>query len=235
MTKAISEEGHRNLFIKIFGFLILFFGSLFLTSCQSTNETDATMYRGDYEVTYVYHEASNQTEVTWGCEIENNTIYKMDEFSASFELYNDTTCLEKVRFYYTVDIANGGSYSGKYIFDYDGKVTKAEFVSWTAHYLSVWDTYKAWFISMIVIASVGAVIYIIVMIIEDLDLEDTWDAITDSDLSMIFAIGLPVLIGGGSIVGSALSYWVPVLIVLGGIVAFILVALFGHLVKFIVE
>lgn len=206
-----------------------------LTGCQSTDKTQSTMNRSNYTISCVFNAETNQTKVNWGATIENNTIYKIESFSVVFDLYKDETLVESPKYTYDLSLANGGSTNQKFYFVYDGEITNAEFQYWTADYASFWDTYSVWMIVTICVATAAAVAYIIVMIVTDLDLDDVWDLLTDSDLSMIFYIALPVLLGGGTLSGILSSYWVPTLIILGGIVAFVLVGLLAHLVKFIIE
>ena len=137
---------------------------------------------------------------------------------------------------YDVSVRHGADYTGKFNFYADNEIDSIEYVSWTANYSSFWETYKIWFIVMISLASVASLIYIIVMIIEDLELSDTFDAIAEffEDYAWVaFCILIPLI--GGGIWGIVGSYWVPILIVLGGIIAFVLIALIAHLVKFIIE
>ncbi len=88
---------------------------------------------------------------------------------------------------------------------------------------------------MIIVAGIASIIYIIIMIVQDLELSDTFEATIDffedhGWVAVYFLIPL-----AGTIWGIVTSYWVPILIVLGGIVAFVLIALIAHLIKYIVD
>lgn len=216
------------LFFLAFWFIFIF------TSCQSTDKTQSTMNRSDYTISCTYDSETNKTKIIWGATFENNTIYKIEGFSAVFDLYNGDTFLESSTYNYDFVIANGGSIGQNFIFTYDGEVTTAEFSYWTAQYASFWDTYRIWIIVTIIVAAIASIIYIIVMIVQDLELDDTWDALTDSYLSILFYIAIST-IGIGSLTTILTSYWVPVVIILGGIIAFVLICLLGHLVKYIIE
>lgn len=203
-----------------------------LTGCQSTNKRESYFDSSGIGYTrFEYDATSAKTLVVWMATLTNETIYNFNEFSVTFSLFNDSTLLRTETYYYEQGVKHGEEYTGVFNFRDDGQITSIEYISWTAHYASFWSTYKVWLIVMMVLAAVGSLIYIIVMIIEDLELDDVGDFL-EENWWIFFSLILPV---GGTIWGMATSNWVPVLIVLGGIVAFILIALLGHLIKYIVE
>jgi SpoVK/Ycf46/Vps4 family AAA+-type ATPase len=72
------------------------------------------------------------------------------------------------------------------------------------------------------------------MIIEDLELSDTVDAIVDflEEHGWIIILLIPLV---SAIVGIISSHWVPILIVVGAIISFVLLGLIAHLIKYIIE
>lgn len=217
--------------------LISLFGITFFAGCQqSTDKSEAYFDKSGIEYTrFEYDANSNKTKVIWATTLTNNTIYNFDGFSVKFKLYSNSVDLGTETYNYDRGVKHGGEYTGAFNFYADGEVTAIEYVSWSANYNSFWETYKIWFIVTIVVACVAALIYIIVMIVQDLELSDTFEAVVEffedhAWVAICFLIPL-----AGTIWGIVTSYWVPILIVLGGIVAFILLALIAHLIKFIVE
>ena len=214
-------------------FLISLFSITFFAGCQqSTDKSEAYFDKSGIEYTkFEYDANSNKTKVIWATTLTNNTIYNFDGFSVKFKLYSNSTVLSTETYNYDRGVKHGGEYTGAFNFYADGEVTAIEYVSWSANYTSFWETYKIWFIVTIVVACVAALIYIIVMIVQDLELDDIGEFISDN-WWILFSLLAPL---AGTIWGVVTSYWVPVLIVLGGIVAVVLLALIAHLIKFIVE
>ena len=135
---------------------------------------------------------------------------------------------------YTVYISHGSAYSGNFNFITDGQISAIEYNSWHAEYSSFWETYSIWLIVVAAIAVVGTIAYIIFMIVNDQDLSDTFDDAVEfvaDNLVILVVLLIPI---GGSIWGILTQNWVPVLIVLSGIVAFVLLALLAHLIRYIV-
>lgn len=232
----------RKSFVRHLTFILVLFIisllsiTLFSGCQQSTDKSEAYFDNSGIEYTkFEYDTNSNKTKVIWATTLTNNTIYNFDGFSVKFKLYNNSAIIGTETYNYDRGVKHGGEYTGAFNFYADGEVTAIEYVSWTAHYNSFWETYKIWFIVTIVIVCVAALIYIIVMIVQDLELSDTFEAIVEffedhAWVAVCFLIPL-----AGTIWGIVTSYWVPVLIVLGGVIAFVLLALIAHLIKFIVE
>lgn len=203
-----------------------------LTCCQSTDKSQSFLDSSGLSYSqFEYDSTNNKTKVIWATTLTNDTIYNFESFSIEFKLYNNSTLIGTKTYNYDRGVKHGSDYTGKFNFYADGEINSIEYVSWSANYNSFWDTYKIWFIVTIVVAIILAIAYIIVMIIEDLELDDVGEFIADH-WWIVFSLLLPI---GGSLYGIITSAWVPVLIVLGGIVAVIVVGLIAHLIKFIVE
>ncbi len=228
----------KNKLLKILTFVVVFlvFTPL-LVSCQSTNKDDSyisTEMINDAE--FEYDSINNQTEVHWRATLTNNTIYNFKEFSIKFELYEGDTLQGKETYYYARGVNHGQSYTGGFKFVCDGEIDAIKYIQWSADYVSFWETYWIWIIAVCVIAGIVSLIYIICMIINDLDLDEVFENIGEFFKDNLEA-ALSLLGGsiGGIILGIVFSYWVPVLIILGGIVAFVLIGLFAHFVKWLIQ
>lgn len=226
---------------RIFSFFILItaivIGTTFLTGCQSTDKTQSFFDTTGIEYTnFEYDSETNKTKVTWATTLTNDTIWNINGFSVTFNLYQDSTLVKTETYNYGKDVKHGAAYTGVFNFYAAGQIDGIEYESWTADYASFWETYKIWFIVMIVLSGVASLIYVIIMIVEDLDLSDTFDSIAGFFEEYGWAVGI-VLISfiGGGVWGIVESYWIPVLIVLGGILSFVLTSLLAHFIKFIIE
>lgn len=206
-----------------------------LTGCQSTSKNESYLNTSAIEFSQLeFDNTTNKTKVIWATKLTNNTIYNFNSFSVTFKLFNNSTLVDTQTYNYNLSVRHGGDYAGRFNFYVTGEVDSIEYVSWTAHYDTFWNTYKIWFIVMIVLISLASLIYLIIMITQDLEIQDTFDAIVDffDDHEWTIAFIVPL---AGIIWGIAKSYWVPVLIVLGGIITFVLIILLAHLISFIIK
>lgn len=179
----------------------------------------------DYDVT------TNTTEVVWKTTLTNNAIYDIDSFSVEFKMYKGDIYEGTRTFTYSRFIKHGDSHTGNFRFEVDGEFDSVEFKFWMANYASFWDTYKIWIIVMSVLAGVGALVYITFMIIEDLEFEELFEFLGEHFLFTAVALGAIAL----GLIGLVIKYWVSCLIVLGGFVAFIILILIAHFIKYIIE
>lgn len=214
--------------IKLFSIvLFLLVCMLCMSGCQSTDKSDSFFDYSQFEqATFEYNEETNKTKVVFNATLTNNTIYNFNSFSVKLNLYSDSNIVNIETYNYDRGVKNGDSYTGHFNFHANGQIDSIEYVSWTANYSSFWDTYKIWFIVSIILASIAFVVYLVFMIIDDLELSDTVDAI---GIAILF---IPL---GGAIWGIISSNWVPILIVVGAIISFVLLGLIAHLIKYIIE
>ena len=206
--------------------------ALGVTSCSSSKKE---AYISNFQtVECRYYSESDKTKVYWYSDLRNDSIYNMERESIAFDLYNNETFVKTETYNYAIVVKHGQTDSSKRWFETSGKITDIKLNYWTAEFSNVWNTYKAWFIATIVVASAISIAYVILMIINDLELGDTWEFLIEHLwLLPLFFTGFVMYIIT-SIIASVWS-WVPPLIVLGGLIALILIALFGHLIKYIVD
>lgn len=223
----------RKLLKTIFLGLAIGVSTLGLTSCSSTEKT-ATSY--DFSVvSCIYNTEENKTEVVWVSNLVNNSIFDIKKESFKFDLYENDTFVRTTDYItWTISIKHGKSDLGRRNFTAAGKVTDIKINTWTAKFANLWETYTAWFIAVIIAAPLLAIIYIIIMIINDLDLDDLIEFLEDHlwFISMIALPFVPYLIS--SLVSGVWS-WVPPLIITGGLVATVLVVLAAHLIKYLID
>ncbi len=223
--------------IKLFSIILIILVSLFcITGCQSTDNSDSFFNYSQFEqAIFEYNEETNKTKVVFNATLTNSTIYNLNSFSIRLNLYSDSNIVGTETYNYNRGVKNGDSYTGYFNFYANGKIDSIEYVSWTANYSSFWETYNIWFIVSIILVSIAFVIYLIFMIIKDLELSDTFDAIVEFFEKHGWVAICLLIPFGSAIWGIISSHWIPVLIVVGAFIAFVLLGLIAHLMKFIIE
>ena len=210
--------------IKLFSFLIIILFSFVLTSCQSV-EKKAYMGTGDYFVcTCNYVESENKTYLKIKSYIQNDSMYKISKVTIKMNLYlGDNLVKKDGKLTFDYIVGNGKTEYFTQNVWYGGEIDKVEFVSWSATYNSLWDTYNVWFIASIIVASIAAVVLLITKFVFDFDSDDIVDFVEEHGaiLLSVLIVFIPYIINGFS---SGDWSWVPIVIILGAIIA---VLLFG--------
>ena len=204
-----------------------------MTACSSS-EKQATSYYFSV-VSCTYNSTEDTTRVVWYSDLVNDSIYDMKEESFKFDLYNGSTFIRTTDYVtYSITVKHGKSEASNRNFVANGQVTDVKINTWTAKFSSVWETYMPWFIATIVVASILAIIYVVIMILNDLELADLGEFLGEHlwTIAMVAIPFVPYLI---SSLSSSVWSWVPPLIIGGGIVALAIVVLLSHLIKFIIE
>lgn len=206
------------------------------SGCQSTDKTDSYFNNSSISsAQYEYNSQEGKTKITFSATLTNGTIFNFDSFAIDFNVFlNDNKICTKTC-NYSRGVKHGKTYTGNFTFYVEGEVNNIEFVSWTANYNSFWNTYKIWIIVLICIVSVASIIYLILMIVMELELEDTWDSLVEffEDHGWFLSVFLLPIIW--SVYSIIVENWVPVLLVLGGIISLILIILLMHLVQYIIS
>ena len=222
--------------IKLFSIVLLLLVCIFcISGCQSTDKSVSFFNYSKFEqANFEYDEETNKTKVVFNATLTNSTICNFNSFSIKLNLYSDSSIVSTEIYNYDLGVKNGDSYTGNFNFYANGQIDAIEYVSWTANYSSFWETYKIWVIASIILVSIAFVIYLIFMIIEDLKLSDTFEAIVEFFKERSW-IAICLLIPFGSAVwGIISSHWVPVLILVGALISFVLLGLIAHLIKYII-
>ena len=204
-----------------------------MTSCASADQK-ATSYSFSV-VSCTYDGEQDATKIVWTSRLVNESIYDIKTVSFKFDLYDGEALLRTTDYVkYTIPIKHGGTNAGNRSFSAEGNVNGAKINTWTASFANVWESYLPWFISTIAAAPTLALIYIIIMIVQDIELEDLGDFIEEHFWGLgVFAIPfIPYLIE--SSVTASWSF-VPPLIIAGGVVALVVLVLVAHLIKFLFQ
>ncbi len=222
-------------FIKIFSFVVLFFSAFMLTGCQSMDKSQSYIGTGD-NFSYIcsYDKVENKTTIKIKSYIRNDTIYTIDKVTIIANLFLDDTLIKKEGIVvFDFEVKHGESKNFNFNTYYsDGEINRLEYLSWTANYKSLWDSYSPWFITTIVVASMLALAFILMMIVGDLEIDDVTDFIEEHLwlLSSILIVFIPYLISG---VSSGNWSWVPLVVIGVGVVALVIVGLLALGIKYL--
>ena len=208
----------------------LFIGLILLTGCQSTDKADSNFdSSGLVYSKFEYDGGNDQTKITWATTLTNETIYDLNEFSVTFNLYSGSTFVRTENLRFRQSVKHGDSYTGPFLFYADGGIDRIEFVSWSGDYDTFWGTYRIWIIVTSAVASAAALIYVVLSFVFDFDPEDIGRFISDHGW-ILLGLFIPVAFA----LWGALSSWVSVLIVLGGVTSFILLSVILYLIASLV-
>lgn len=221
--------------IKILTLFVVLICIMFLTGCQSTDKTKAYMGIGDsLSYTCSYDPIENKTIIKINSYIQNDTIYTIDKVTIIMNLYlNDTIVKKEGEVTFDFDVRYGETRNFSFSTSYaNGEINKLEYVSWYATYKSVWNSYSQWFITSIIIASVVLLIFILLMLIKNLELDDVTDFFEDHSyiIPAILIIFVPYLIDG---ISSGNWSWVPPIIIVGAVISLIILGLITLGIKYL--
>lgn len=221
--------------IKILTLFVVLICIMFLTGCQSTDKTKAYMGIGDsLSYTCSYDPIENKTIIKINSYIQNDTIYTIDKVTIIMNLYlNDTIVKKEGEVTFDFDVRYGETRNFSFSTSYaNGEINKLEYVSWYATYKSVWNSYSQWFITSIIIASVVLLIFILLMLIKNLELDDVTDFFEDHSyiIPTILIIFVPYLIDG---ISSGNWSWVPPIIIVGAVISLIILGLITLGIKYL--
>lgn len=221
--------------IKILTLFVVLICIMFLTGCQSTDKTKAYMGIGDsLSYTCSYDPIENKTIIKINSYIQNDTIYTIDKVTIIMNLYlNDTIVKKEGEVTFDFDVRYGETRNFSFSTSYaNGEINKLEYVSWYATYKSVWNSYSQWFITSIIIASVVLLIFILLMLIKNLELDDVTDFFEEHSyiIPTILIIFVPYLIDG---ISSGNWSWVPPIIIVGAVISLIILGLITLGIKYL--
>ncbi len=196
----------RKLFSILFTFLIGVFLLFTCNGCQTTNKSDS--YHNTAEISnaqFQYTQSADRTQVVWSANLTNDTIYDITEFEITFRVFEGENYHTQTYTYLGVE--HGESKTNTFTFYADGRINYIEYVSWTAHYDSFWNTYKIPIFITSGIAIAAAIAYVILMVLNDWDFEDL--------LNLFLFLPLLFILSGFGFISS----WVLALIIAGGILS----------------
>ena len=227
---------------KISKFLLLIFFVIFtltLSGCSTTEKVANASINTNYEIVCEYNSSEDTTSVKVPITINNNSIYNMSKCSFKFDFYKDgefVRTTDYVEFSYS--ISHGKTETTNFSFNANGEVTDVKINVWTADFSSLWSTYQIWFILTIIISVVISLVAVVAIIVTDVDLEEIYEFIVDK-FYFLFILVIPFIsyiIEGFS---SGVWSWVPIIIILGGILSIVVLTIVAvlivHLIIFIIE
>ncbi|MBP5090964.1 MAG: ATP-binding protein [Bacilli bacterium] len=213
---------------------IAFFFSLSLTSCGGSEDSGTAYLAIQDDTSFIYNEAVDRTSVSFVARIENESILGIKEEKLTLSLLLGGSEIDRKTYYFGVTVGAIDATESRFNFSYAGRIDGLELVSWSASFASFWETYQAWLIVTIVVAAIAAIIYVIYIFVQDFELSDVFEFIGENIwiLAILAFSPLSTLI---SRFVTGVWNWTLLLIVAGGIVAFVLIALLAHLVKYFID
>lgn len=201
--------------------------SIIFTGCASTSKSEISAAIST-DISFTYNSEDNTTRIDFLLHFENNTIYNMTKEDCVFKLYKDNQFVKDVNFYWLVNVNTNSSINRNSYIIVEGEFDKMELFSWTASFESVWKTYKTWWLISIIAPIVIAIIYLVVVLYNDLDLSDVVENIGTwiGTVSVTLLSFIPLFI---------FENWMPFVICLGGCVFAILLCLLMSGVRALLE
>lgn len=224
-------------FKKFLKFLFLAFSvgacSFGVTACSSS-EKSATSY--DFTVlSCTYNSEDDVTKVLWTSKLVNGSIYDIENVSFKFDVYNSDTYIRTTDYVnYDIAIKHSKYNFGNRIVNLAGQVTDIKINTWKAKFNNLWQTYLPWFISTIIGLAVLGIVYVIFMIVQDIEFFELKEFIADHFWTVFSLLTpfIPYIVS--SAINSSWSY-VPPIIIGVGIASLIAIVLIAHLIKYIIE
>ena len=223
-------------FLLVLFFLILVIS---LSSCSSTDKKATAGVDTNYKVQCAYNATEDTTSVKVPINVNNGSIYDITKCSFKFDIYKDGELVRTTDYVgFDLSISHGKSETTNLSFTAKGEVTDVKINVWTAGFTSLWSTYQIWFILTIIISVVIALVAVVAIIATEADFEDIIEFVKDKFYFIfIFAIPfIPYVIEGFS---SGVWSWVPIVIILGGILSIItliiVAVLIIYLIMYIIE
>ncbi len=214
--------------IALLSFVLVLLCSLFFTGCSSVDENDSQCAMSK-EYNCTYNSESDTTRIEFKMQFTNNTIYDMISEKLTFEIYNDGVYLRNEVHTYQIKVNANKEVEESYCyFDTKGEVGAVILTEYSPTYDTLWNTYDIWIWCTLLTVIIGSIIYIIVMIVNDIDLDDFFAGLFTYLLILL-------ILFGASIYAVISSYWVPVIILFIGTVALFVIILIAHLIKYIFE
>lgn len=157
-------------------FIILFSILAVFTGCASTDKAECRSAISN-DITVTYDPETDTTRFDFSLYFENGTIYNMTREDISFGLYKNTNYVKSVKYHWnnTVKADNTKTFNSYIVVD--GEFDELKFEYWNSTYDNFWNSYKTWWIVIIVLSTVLPIIYLVVISVLDLDLEDIFDSV----------------------------------------------------------
>ncbi len=224
--------------VKLFSILSILFLCLFcLSGCQVDNKDKIEFdYNALNQATFEYDAETNKTNVLFTTTITNNSPLILNNFSLTTKLYNNYSFVHSETYTFGLKLKNGDSHTGYFNFYVDGQVDSMECIAFDVNFASFWENYKIWVIVFIILTVIAFIIYLFIMIADDLELEDTFEGIIDffeyNDWSGPVSISIAIACAIFCIITSK---WILILMILASLIAFAILILIAHLIRYIID
>ena len=213
------RTGYRG-FLKAFVLAFIFFSAAFLFGgCVSADKSDISASIAQ-QVLCDYDAESDTTTVSVLLKIENNTIYNCSKEELSFNLLLGGEKIKSETHTWELFVKAGKTLTSTITFTTNGKVDDINCYKWSGELSNLWETYKTWWLSALIVPIILGVIYLIIRLIADFELSEVFEnAGTWAGTAGILVISLFASVIGGNF------NWFPAIICFIGIVEFFVVLL----------
>lgn len=217
-------------FLKILSLLfVVILTTATLTGCTYTDKNE---FYVSSSTVCSYDEVTNRTRIDFFLFLENDTVYNAKSVYCSFYLLRNNTLIENTGFTCNNTVkANKTLNVTRYIV-LEGKIDDAKIAYRTPHYDNLWNSYKIWWIIAIIVSVILALVYLLIVILNDLDFDDLIDFFSEHRWILWSIIPFFILI---IYVLILLTNWFPVLICGLGVVLTILLCLLISGIKTLID
>lgn len=222
-------KNKRNLkFLSLIFVVVL--ATTMLSGCTSN---DKSKFYVSSSTVCTYNEKTNTTRIDFCCIFENDTIYDVKSVYCSFYLFENSTLTENTGFACHNTIKANKTLSVTHYVVLDGKIDDAKFAYRTPRYDNLWNSYKVWWIIAIIVSVILALVYLLIVIVNDLEFDDLVDFISEGGHWIFWGILILFGITGG--LGFELINWFPVLICGLGVILALLLCLLISWIKTLID
>lgn len=217
-----------NKYKRMIGLFFILSMLMFVTGCSS----NVSYMTGILEFDTFFDATENITTVTWSRNIDNSDgLFDIEGFTVTFALYNQGVYLRTAeQIPYEIDVKHGQNLKLTYSFIANGEVDQIEMVSWTPIYADFWDTYFYWIMGCILALALLTIVAPLVIFIQDFDLSDLWDAISELGFWILI-----IFIGLNGIITWLTTQWIITILIIATIIIGFLLLLLIFGIKEIIE
>lgn len=197
--------------------------------CASTDKNQVRSGISN-DIIYSYDAENDMTRIDFTLLFENDTIYNIIREDLSFGLYKDGQFVRSVKYYWNFDVkADDFGTRNSYII-VEGYIDKMVLESWSATFDNIWNSYKTWWVVIIIVAIILSLSYLFVVLLRDLDLTDVLESVeTWIGTAIILAISIISPFVSGA------TNWFPLIICLIGFVSTILLCVLMSGIKALLD
>ena len=220
------ENSIKNRFTKyIYMALIVIAGLLLFSACSK--KKNAYIYQNSITYTCKYNASENTTRIDISARFLNEDIYDTKTVALNFDFYKGETKLYSNNITWDFEIKHGQEKVLVGYFIANNDVDSIEYVSFSAKFKGLWESYYAWWLGAICGAILLLIILSLIVCINDVEIDEFFEWIGEHYYFLFILSPL--------VVPFFMNNWVAGLILIGGLVAILVLLLPVFLVKYIID